>query len=128
MEKKAGIDINQKQKTQDQVAMALEQAKKQKQKEENSKGQSQVSDAHAKHNLALRRLEEIKKELKSRDKEKSELETESYVKARFLNDSVGRDQNMIKEYGIRLKEIQRRLREITVTLDRLQQEKINISK
>ena len=35
---------------------------------------------------------------------------------------------MIKEYGRRLKEIQRRMREIVVTLDKLQEEKIRISK
>ena len=85
-------------------------------------------DAHAKHNQAIRRLEEIKKETKSLEKEKSDLETESYVKSRFLSDSFGRDQDVIKEYGIRLKEIQKRLREIAVTIDKLQEEKINISK
>jgi ATP-binding cassette subfamily F protein 3 len=127
LEKKAGIDINQKQKSQAQIATALEQAKKHKQKEDH-KPPSQVIDAHAKHNQALRRLEDIKKETKAIEKEKGELETESYVKSRFLTDTFGRDQNMIKEYGIRLKEIQRRLREITVTLDKLQQEKIDISK
>ncbi|MBF0489760.1 MAG: ATP-binding cassette domain-containing protein [Candidatus Omnitrophica bacterium] len=127
LEKKAGIDINQKQKSQAQVAMALEQAKKQKQKED-SKPQSLVMDAHAKHNQALLRLEAIKRETKNLEKEKSELETESYVKSRFLSDSFGRDQEMIKECGIRLKDIQKRLREITVKIDNLAQEKIDISK
>lgn len=128
LEKKAGIDIQQKQKSQAQIAAALEQAKKQKPKENLQKAPPQVIDAHAKHNQALRRLEEIKKESKTLEKEKNELETESYVKSRFLSDTFGRDPNMIKEYGIRLKEIQRRLREIAVTLDKLQEEKINISK
>jgi ATP-binding cassette, subfamily F, member 3 len=127
LEKKAGIDINQKQRSQDQITAALEQAKKQKQKEA-QKAPPQVLDAHAKHNQALRRLEEIKKETKSLEKEKADLETESYVKSRFLSDTFGRDQNMIKEYGIRLKDIQKRLREIAVTIDKLQQEKIDISK
>ena len=35
---------------------------------------------------------------------------------------------MIKEYGIRFKEIQKRTREIVVILDQLQEEKIRISK
>jgi len=128
LEKKTGLDVTQKQKSQAQIAQALEQAKKQKQKEEAAKVTAPVSDAHAKHSQALKRLEDIKKETKSLEKEKTELETESYVKARFMSDTFGRDQNMVKEYGIRLKDIQKRLREITVTLDKLQQEKVDISK
>ena len=46
----------------------------------------------------------------------------------FMSESFGRDPEMIKEYGIRLKEIQRRQREIVVTLDNLQAEKSRITK
>ena len=89
---------------------------------------SHVRDAEVKHKQAVRRLEDIKKETKGMEKEQADLETESYVKARFLSDSFGRDPNMIKEYGIRLKEIQRRQREIVVNLDNLKEEKQKISK
>ena len=127
LEKKAGTDSQLKQKA---FAAAAQEAlaKKDKHKQSNSFSTPPVRDAHAKHNEALKRLEDIKKETKSLEKEKGELETESYVKSRFLTDTFGRDQSMIKEYGIRLKDIQKRMREITVTLEKLQQEKIDISK
>ncbi len=88
----------------------------------------QLKQAHERHHNALRRLEEIKKESRALEVEKKHLETESYVKSRFLSDAFGRDPNMIKEYGIRLKEIQKRIRDIVVILDQLQEEKIRISK
>ncbi len=84
----------------------------------------QLKQAHERHNEALKRLEEIKKESRALEAESKQLETESYVKSRFLSDSFGRDPNMIKEYGIRLKEIQKRIRDIVVILDQLQEEKI----
>ncbi len=126
LEKKAGGQVDSKQKTDAAKAQFL--AQKQKQDKEQAKATSQVQDAHNKHAQALKRLEDIKKETKSLEKEKSDLETESYVKSRFLSDSFGRDQDVIKEYGMRLKEIQKRLREIVVILDKLQEEKISISK
>ncbi|MBF0511103.1 MAG: ABC-F family ATP-binding cassette domain-containing protein [Candidatus Omnitrophica bacterium] len=88
----------------------------------------QLREAHVRHNEALKRLEEIKKQTRALEAEQKQLETESYVKSRFLSDSFGRDSNMIKEYGLRLKEIQKRTREIMVLLDQLQEEKIKISK
>src|SRR5580698_475198 len=88
----------------------------------------QLKQAHERHNEALKRLEEIKKETRALEAESKQLETESYVKSRFLSDSFGRDSNMIKEYGIRLKEIQKRIRDIVVILSQLQEEKIRISK
>ena len=69
-----------------------------------------------------------KKETRALEAESKQLETESYVKSRFLSDSFGRDPNMIKEYGIRLKEIQKRTRDIVVILSQLQEEKVKISK
>ncbi len=128
LERKAGTQIQQKQKADAVKVAAQEQIKKQKQEKDHPKLAAQVIDAHAKHNQALRRLEEIKKETRALEKGKTDLETESYVKARFLSETFGRDPDKIKEYGVRLKEIQRRLREIAVTLDKLQQEKIDISK
>jgi len=88
----------------------------------------QLKQAHERHNEALKRLDEIKKESRALEAESKQLETESYVKSRFLSDAFGRDPNMIKEYGIRLKEIQKRIRDIVVLIDQLQEEKIRISK
>ncbi len=88
----------------------------------------QLNQAQERHNEALKRLEEIKKESRALEAESKQLETESYVKSRFLSDAFGRDSNMIKEYGLRLKEIQKRIRDIVVILDQLQEEKIQISK
>jgi ATP-binding cassette subfamily F protein 3 len=88
----------------------------------------QLKQAHERHNEALKRLDEIKKETRGLEAESKQLETESYVKSRFLSDAFGRDPNMIKEYGQRLKEIQKRIRDIVVILDQLKEEKIRISK
>jgi len=88
----------------------------------------QLREAQQRHNEALKRLEDIKKQARALEAEGKQLETESYVKSRFLNDAFGRDPNMIKEYGIRMKEIQKRQREIVVLLDQLQEEKVQISK
>ena len=88
----------------------------------------QLKQAHERHNQALKRLEEIKKESRALEAESKKLETESYVKSRFLSDAFGRDPSMLKEYGLRLKEIQKRIRDIVVILDQLQEEKIRISK
>jgi ATP-binding cassette subfamily F protein 3 len=88
----------------------------------------QLKQAHERHNAALKRLEEIKKESRALEAESKQLETESYVKSRFLSDAFGRDPNMLKEYGIRLKDIQKRLRDIVVILSQLQEEKNQISK
>jgi len=88
----------------------------------------QLKEAHQRHNEAIKRLDEIKKESRALEAESKQLETESYVKSRFLSDAFGRDPNMIKEYGIRLKEIQKRMRDIVVILSQLQEEKIRISK
>jgi ATP-binding cassette subfamily F protein 3 len=88
----------------------------------------QLKQAQERHHEALKRLEEIKKESRALEAESKQLETESYVKSRFLSDAFGRDPNMIKEYGLRLKGIQKRIRDIVVILDQLQEEKNRISK
>lgn len=90
---------------------------------------SAVDELHGKHKLALKRIEEIKKVIKDLHAEQKALETETYVKSRVMSGSFsGRDQEMLKEYGQRLKEIQRRIREIGNTIDQLKEEKIRISK
>ncbi|HLD69766.1 MAG TPA: ATP-binding cassette domain-containing protein, partial [Candidatus Omnitrophota bacterium] len=88
-----------------------------------------VSDLHQKHKLALNRMGEIKNEIQALEGEKKELETESYIKSRVLSESFsGRDQEVRKEYGQRLKFIQRRTREIDNIIDQLTQERSRITK
>ncbi|MBI3602438.1 MAG: ABC-F family ATP-binding cassette domain-containing protein [Candidatus Omnitrophica bacterium] len=128
LEKKAGIDADikgQPPRAAQKATGTLEQPLKPTKKEPHS---PHLQKAYQQHQQALKRLEEIKKETKALEEEQKQLETESYVKSRFLSDAFGRDPHLIKDYGIRLKEIQRRFREIAVTLDRLHQEKINITK
>ncbi len=128
LEKKAGIDADikgQQQRAAQKATMGLQGPLKQTKQEHHS---SHLQKAHQQHQQALKRLEEIKKETKALQEQQKQLETESYVKSRFLSDAFGRDPHRIKDYGTRLKEIQRRLREIAVTLDKLHQEKINITK
>ena len=127
LEKKAGIDADLQNKAGN-VKAAMAQVQKNSTKAKAEEPPNPVRDAEAKHKQAMRRLEEIKKDVKNLEKEQQDLETESYVKSRFMSDSFGRDPQMIKEYGIRLKEVQRRQREIVVLLDNLQEEKLRISK
>ncbi|HLF18276.1 MAG TPA: ATP-binding cassette domain-containing protein [Candidatus Omnitrophota bacterium] len=96
-------------------------------------GASKASEAHdelhQKHKQALKRKEHIKKEIILLQKEFKDLEMESYVKSRHLSQSFDkRDETTLKEYGQRLKEIQRRQREIESTIKQLEEEKIRISR
>jgi chromosome segregation ATPase len=77
---------------------------------------------------AVKRIMEIKNQLRALDKEHKDLETESYVKTRTISESYQtRDQEKIKEFGKRLKEIQSRLREIETLKESLEKEKRSIS-
>lgn len=125
LEKKTGMELGNKLKADQAKAFAAAQSAT---KLTDKPKEPVLTEAQAKHNQAIKRLEEIKRETKALEKEQNELETESYVKSRFLSDSFGREPEKIKEYGIRLKDIQKRLREITVGLDKLQEEKRAISK
>ncbi len=125
LDKKAGIDVQEKQKADQNKAAARQDQKAAK---SSNNGNSHMQSAEQQHRQALKRLDDIKKESKDLENEHKQLETESYVKSRVLSDTFGRDPEMLKEYGQRLKEIQRRLREITVTIDKLQEEKIRMSK
>lgn len=88
-----------------------------------------VGELHQKHKLALNRMDEIKNEIKALEREKKELETESYIKSRVLSESFsGRGQEVRKEYGQRLKFIQKRVREIDNTIDQLTEERSRITK
>jgi len=124
LEKKAGVEME---KAAQKSKSAGNSENKKKVQPEDIKNQ-QLKQAHERHNEALKRLDEIKKETRALEAESKALETESYVKSRFLSDAFGRDPNMIKEYGVRLKEIQKRSRDIVVILSQLQEEKIKISK
>lgn len=83
---------------------------------------------HKQHNAALKRLNQIKNEIKNFKDEDKKLDTESYVKSRQLTDSYGKDAETLKEIGKRLKDIQTRRREIETTIEALEEEKRKISK
>ena len=127
LHKKAGLDTRETPKAQDHKVQAKH-PKPAKALSNGSASTPRLKSAEQQHRQALRRLEDIKQETKNFENEQKQLETESYVKSRVLSDTFGRDPVLIKEYGRRLKEIQRRIREIVVTLDKLQEEKIRISK
>lgn len=98
-------------------------------KERQHKESAAVGELHQKHKLALNRMGEIRNEIKALEREKKELETESYIKSRVLSESFsGRDHEMLKSYGQRLKFIQKRIREIENTVDQLMEERCRINK
>ncbi|MFH0754418.1 MAG: ATP-binding cassette domain-containing protein [Candidatus Omnitrophota bacterium] len=83
--------------------------------------------AREKHEEALKRLTEIKNQIKSFEREEKELETETYIKSRVMTTSFsGRPREEIAECGRRLKEIQSRLREIESTRKALIEERDKI--
>ncbi len=88
-----------------------------------------IDSLHHQHKQALKRLADIKTQIQNLENEKKELEMENYVKARHLGKSFDkRDEQTLKDYGQRLKWIQRRLREIETTIKQLTEEKTRISK
>lgn len=89
---------------------------------------SKMQEARAQHNQALKRLSDIKKEIKALEVENKEIESESYVKARVLSNAYGKDPDMLKEYGQRLKWIAQRQREIEATIKQLVEERGRINK
>lgn len=98
-------------------------------KKQNQKSSPVVDELHLRHQQALQRMAEIKKEIQSLEKEQKELETESYVKSRQLSKQFDkRDPQTLKEYGQRLKFIQKRIREIESTIKQLQEERERMSK
>ncbi|MCR4338111.1 MAG: ATP-binding cassette domain-containing protein [Candidatus Omnitrophica bacterium] len=104
---------------------------KDREKEEKRKKQEvesqKVQDLRQQHRQATKRLEDIKNQIKQLEKEKQDIETESYVKARVLGNAFGKDPNLLKEYGKRLKEIPIRLREIESTVKQLKEERDQIN-
>jgi ATP-binding cassette subfamily F protein 3 len=101
------------------------------QDEEGAGGQGKgvLQDLRARHKQALKRLAQIKNELKNLEQEQKDLEMESYVKSRHLSKSFDkRDSDILKEYGRRLKDIQSRQREIETTVKELKEERDRMSK
>ncbi len=86
-----------------------------------------MQEARSQHNQALKRLADIKKEIKALEDENKEIESESYVKARVLSNAYGKDPQMLKEYGQRLKWIQQRVREIATKIKELTEERDRIN-
>jgi ATP-binding cassette subfamily F protein 3 len=86
-----------------------------------------LRNAREQHEQALRRLQEIKNQIKAFEREEKELETETYIKSRTMNTSFsGRSREDMAECGRRLKEIQVRLREIESTRKQLISERDRI--
>jgi len=99
--------------------------KEQEQKEKKEKRQvreaesSKIQEARKKHKQAQKRMNQIKKEVKKLKDEIKDLDTESYVKSRVLSNSYGKDPQVLKEYGKRLKEIPKLQREIAMKIKEL---------
>ncbi len=127
LDKKAERDQNSKEKER-QLKQEGDRLKKEN-KEKQNKESPVVTEFHQQHRLARKRVEEIKNEIKKLEKEQKDLETESYIKSRVMSESFsGRDSEVLKEYGQRLKFIQKRVREIANTIDELTEERNRIAK
>jgi ATP-binding cassette subfamily F protein 3 len=128
LEKKAGIDLANKEKSEQLKMAAKAMSQNQKQKSDNDPN-SAMSEMERQHKQALKRLEDIKKNIRNLEKEDQELETETYVKSRILSDvTKARDPQVLKECGQRLKEIQTRRREIMTSINEMREEQRRISK
>ncbi|MCK5580726.1 MAG: ATP-binding cassette domain-containing protein [Candidatus Omnitrophica bacterium] len=101
-----------------------QQKKKKKDREEEN---LKIHSAQKQHKQAKKRVSAIKKEIEKLEKQMKELETESYVKSRVLSDSYGKDPELLKEYGKRLKQIPKDQRDIAARIKGLVEEKDRIS-
>ena len=87
-----------------------------------------LKNARDQHEQALKRLQEIKNQLKAFEREEKELETETYIKSRVMTTSFsGRPAEERAECGRRLKEIQTRLRAIESSRKALLEERARVS-
>jgi ATP-binding cassette subfamily F protein 3 len=117
------------QQAQEQKNLKLRLKKEKQDNKENKDINPGIEKLHEQHKEALRTIAENKDIIGKLDKEKKELETESYIKARVLSgSSVSRDESTLKEYGQRLKFIQHRIRQIENEIDRLREENRQIKK
>lgn len=79
------------------------------------------------HQQAIKRLSQIKDQVRKLEEEQKELEAESYAKSRKLSELYSSSNtDLIKEYSQRLKDIQSRLRDIESTILGLWEEKEKI--
>jgi ATP-binding cassette subfamily F protein 3 len=114
---------------QEQKASKEKKKKEKNEAQKNKPGNPAIERLHAQHKEALRKVSENKNLISRLQKERGDLETESYVKARILSGSgVSRDEAILKEYGQRLKFIQHRIRQIENEIDRIKEENIQIKK
>lgn len=95
-------------------------------KESGQNDNQKAKQQREQHKAALRRLGQIKKEISGLEAQIKELDTESYVKARVLGNSYGKDPAMLKEYGLRLKEIPKLQRRLAEQITALQEERNRI--
>ncbi len=124
LEKKANQDSERTAVEKEKAAQQKSEAKKQKEKT-NLVTEKLIRQ----HKEALKRVADIKKEIQTLETEKKSLETESYVKSRVVSDPLSfRDSDTLKEYGQRLKYIQKRCQEIDTEITRLLQEKEQITR
>ncbi len=75
-----------------------------------------------KHKAALKRMSQIKTEINKLEKQSKEADTESYVKARMISNSYGKDPELLREYGNRLKEIPKEQRQLSTQIKELKAE------
>lgn len=87
-----------------------------------------MKEARSQHQQALKRLEEIRARIRELEQESKELEKESYVKARVMANSYGKDPAVIREYGKRLKDIPVLLRQNESEIKSLTAEKNRMTK
>ncbi len=101
----------------------LEKKKEKEQKKKQRNVSSVIDELHKKHKQALKKVADNKKEIQKLEKEKMDLETENYIKARVLSEPHSqRNSETLKEFGRRLKFIQKRTREIEILIKSLKKE------
>lgn len=104
------------------------QAAKAEKKKAQGENYAKLKEARRLHQHALKRINENKSQIKDLQQQMKDLEKESYVKARLLANAYGKDPELIKECGQRLKQIPKILRELESEIKRLTEEKDRISK
>ncbi|MEW5894259.1 MAG: ATP-binding cassette domain-containing protein [Candidatus Omnitrophota bacterium] len=118
--KRGGFTLSQKADALKQEAKRFEKEQKQRDKKtENLRAREQ----HDKHRSAVKRVNQIKSEIAELERQIKELDTESYVKARVLSNSYGKDPRLLKEYGQRLKDIPKIQRQLAEQINSLQEER-----
>ncbi|HSA30274.1 MAG TPA: ABC-F family ATP-binding cassette domain-containing protein [Candidatus Omnitrophota bacterium] len=117
----AGMNERVSQKVKD---LSAAQKKKDREQPENQKARL----SRDKHKAALKRLSQIKTEISRLEKQIKDLDTESYVKARVIGNSYGKDPELLKEYGSRLKDIPKEQRALSMQINELKEEFETIQK